>query len=103
MLGMAKVHEMKSRGMNTRNEIIAAAHSLFLEHVYHGTSMRQIASQAGIALGGIYNHFDCKEDFFASVLDNYHPYHEILPILQNAQGEIIEDFVSDAADSMISA
>jgi len=103
MLGVATVHEMKSKGMNTSIEIIASAHSLFLEYGYHGTSMRQIASQSGIALGRIYNHFDCKEDIFASVLDNHHPSHEILPILQNAQGESVEDFVSDAADSMISA
>lgn len=95
--------ETMSRGARTRIEIIAAAHSLFLEHGYHGTSMRQIASRAGIALGGIYNHFDSKEDIFASVLDNYHPYHEMLPILQNALGETVEDFVRDAADSMISA
>jgi AcrR family transcriptional regulator len=65
--------------------------------------MRQIAASAGIALGGIYNHFESKEEIFAAVIDAYHPYHEILPILQNAEGETLEDFVRDAADSMISA
>jgi len=90
-----------SQGKRTRIEIIQAAHNLFLEHGYHGTSMRQIATNAGIALGGIYNHFENKEEIFATVLDFYHPYHEILPILHNAQGETIEDFVGDAADSMI--
>jgi AcrR family transcriptional regulator len=95
--------EIKSKGARTRNEIIQAAHNLFLERGYHGTSMRQIAKNAGIALGGIYNHFGSKEDIFAAVLDAYHPYHEILPILQNAHGETVEDFVKDAADSMLSA
>jgi AcrR family transcriptional regulator len=92
-----------TKGERTRTEIIEAAHNLFLESGYHGTSMRQIATNAGIALGGIYNHFDSKEEIFAAVLDTYHPYHEILPILQNAQGETIEEFVKDALDSMISA
>jgi AcrR family transcriptional regulator len=91
-----------SRGARTRIEIIQSAHDLFLEHGYHGTSMRQIATDASVALSGIYNHFDSKEDLFSTVLDFYHPYHEILPILNHAQGETIEDFVRDAADSMIS-
>jgi len=91
MLGVATVQKMKSRAGNTRVEIIAGAHSLFLDLGYHGTSILQIASQAGIALGGINNHFDCKEDIFVSVLDNYHPYHEIYPILRNAQGESVDN------------
>lgn len=96
-------HVSMSRGERTRIEIIEAAHNLFLEYGYHGTSMRQIATNASIALGGIYNHFESKEEIFAAVLDTYHPYHEILPILQNAQGETIEEFVEDALDSVISA
>jgi AcrR family transcriptional regulator len=95
--------ELMSRGTRTKIEIITAAHKLFLEHGYHGTSMRQIATSSGSALGGIYNHFDSKEQIFAAVLDTYHPYHEILPILHNAQGETVEDFVRDAADSMLSS
>ena len=50
-----------SRGERTRAEIIQAAHDLFIQQGYHGTSMRQIAGQAGIALGGLYNHFESKE------------------------------------------
>lgn len=103
LVGVAMVHTSMTRGERTRTEIIKAAHNLFLESGYHGTSMRQIAMKADIALGGIYNHFDSKEEIFAAVLDTYHPYHEILPILQNAQGETIEEFVKDALDSMILA
>ncbi len=52
------------RGEQTRGEIIRAAHKLFVQQGYHGTSMRQIAKQAGIALGGLYNHFDSKQEVF---------------------------------------
>jgi AcrR family transcriptional regulator len=91
------------KGKRTRSTIMQAAHQLFLEQGYHGTSMRQIAHDAGIALGGIYNHFDGKEAIFVEVLETYHPYHEILPILKNAQGETLEDFVRNAARKMIAA
>jgi AcrR family transcriptional regulator len=40
--------ETTSRGERTQGQIIQAAHRLFVEHGYHGTSMRQIAAQACI-------------------------------------------------------
>lgn len=67
---------------STRQAILEAAFDLFSRQGYHGTSMRQIARQANIALGGIYNHFPNKEALFAEVLDAYHPYHDILPALR---------------------
>jgi AcrR family transcriptional regulator len=86
-----------SKGERTRTEITEAAYRLFLEKGYHGTSMRQIAKEAGIALGGIYNHFSSKEDIFVSVLLLHHPYYDVLPAMKAAQGETIESFVRDAA------
>ena len=59
--------ETLTKGERTRAEIVHAAHGLFLEKGYSGASMRQIAVRAGIALSGIYNHFDSKEDIFAAV------------------------------------
>jgi AcrR family transcriptional regulator len=91
------------RGQRTRSEIIRSAHQLFVEQGFHGTSMRQIASESGVALGSIYNHFPSKEALFSTVFDDYHPYHEILPSLQFVEGESIEDFVRKAAASMLAA
>ena len=85
------------RGEATRAKIVEAAHGLFLKHGFHGASMRQIADGAGLALGGIYNHFSGKEEIFAAVLDAYHPYHVVLPALNETQGETVEAFVRDAA------
>jgi AcrR family transcriptional regulator len=48
--------EELTQGEQTKSEITQVAYRLFLEQGYHGTSMRQIAQNSGIALGGIYNH-----------------------------------------------
>lgn len=86
-----------SRGERTRQSILAAAYKLFISQGYHGTSMRQIAHESGVALGGLYNHFQGKAEVFEAVLEAFHPYHEIVPALLAAQGETIEAFVRDAA------
>lgn len=85
----------------TRDKILAAAHALFLERGYHGTSMRQIAQCAGVALGGIYNHFASKEEIFLSVLMDHHPIFDLLPAMLDAQGETVEGIVRDAAHRMV--
>jgi AcrR family transcriptional regulator len=95
--------ETRSRTDNTRAAIVSAAHRLFLDQGYHGTSMRQIALNAGIALGGIYNHFGSKEDVFKAVFTDRHPYHKILPAMNSAQGETVPEFVRDAAHLMVAA
>jgi AcrR family transcriptional regulator len=90
-----------SKGERTRSEITEAAYHLFIKSGYHGTSMRQIAQGAGIALGGIYNHFSSKEDIFVSVLMLHHPYYAVLPAMRAARGDTIEAFVRDAAARMV--
>ncbi|MBN2548781.1 MAG: TetR/AcrR family transcriptional regulator [Anaerolineales bacterium] len=89
------------RGERTRLEIIQAAHDLFVRQGYHGTSIRQIARSANIALGGLYNHFAGKEEVFQAVFLEYHPYREVLPLLMDAQGQTIEELLRDAAERMV--
>jgi AcrR family transcriptional regulator len=89
-----------TKGEQTRLEIIQAAMTLFSRQGYHGTSMRQIAADAGVALGGIYNHFDSKEDIFQAVSFAYHPIHAILPALEAEKGESVEEVVRYSADKM---
>lgn len=87
----------------TRQQIITAAHRLFISQGFHGTSMRQIARQAGTALGGIYNHFSGKEDVFRAVLFAYHPYKEVVPALLHAEGDSLEEFMRAAVGRMMAA
>lgn len=95
--------EQLSRGEQTRNKVIQVAHDLFVQQGYHGTSMRQIAKGSGIALGGLYNHFASKEEVFKAVFLEYHPYHEVLPRILDAQGETVEEFVRDAFTRILQA
>jgi len=39
--------------------------------------MWMIAKKAGITIGGIYNHFDSKEDIYEVAFITYHPYLDI--------------------------
>ncbi len=93
----------QKRGEQTRLAIIQAAHDLFVQQGYHGTSMRQIAGNAGIALGGLYNHFASKEEVFEAVFLEYHPYREVLPAILAAPAETIEQFANDTIRRMLKA
>lgn len=87
----------QARGDVTRAKLLECAHRLFLQRGFHGTSMREMAEAAGIAVGGIYNHYRNKEEIFAAVLDAYHPYHVVLPALETIEGETVEEFMRQAA------
>jgi AcrR family transcriptional regulator len=95
--------QSQKRGEQTRLAIIQAAHDLFVQQGYHGTSMRQIAGNAKIALGGLYNHFASKEQVFEAVFLEYHPYREVIPAILAAPVETIEQFANDTIHRMLSA
>jgi AcrR family transcriptional regulator len=97
----AKTKEIQTKGETTRLAIEDAAIELFLEHGYHATSMRQIAEHAGLALGGIYNHFSSKEEIFEAIILDKHPYKRILPLILQAEGETVEEFLKNAAEIAI--
>jgi AcrR family transcriptional regulator len=90
-----------SKGEQTSQVILDTAYTLFLEQGYHATSMRQIAQRAGLALGGIYNHFESKEQIFETVLIEKHPYRQVLQILLAAPGDSLEQFAQNAARTML--
>jgi AcrR family transcriptional regulator len=90
-----------SKGERTRQAVLQAAYELFLEKGYAATSMREIAERAGLALGGIYNHFENKQAIFSTLIIDRHPFHQVLPLLQAVAGETVEEFVRNAARSML--
>lgn len=90
-----------SKGERTRQAVLEAAYELFLEQGYAATSMRQIAERAGLALGGIYNHFPNKEAIFRQLILERHPYRQVLPILRETPADDAAAFVRAAAQAML--
>jgi AcrR family transcriptional regulator len=93
--------EMLKKGERTRQVILDAAYGLIIEQGYAATSMRQIADKSGLALGSIYNHFSSKEEVFREIVQERHPFFQILPVLNSVQGERVDEFVRNAARTLI--
>lgn len=91
-----KPKDTPTKGETTRLAIEDAAIELFMEQGYHATSMRQIAERAGLALGGIYNHFASKDEIFEAIVVDKHPYKLIMPLVMETPGETAEEFLRNA-------
>jgi len=91
-----KSKDTPTKGETTRLAVEDAAIALFMEQGYHATSMRQIAERAGLALGGIYNHFASKDELFEAIIVDKHPYKRILPLIIEAQGDTADEFLRHA-------
>ena len=56
------------RGMMTRSRVLAAAAAVFGRQGYVGTTMQEVAAEAGVASGTAYQYFIDKADLFHHVL-----------------------------------
>ena len=54
----------------SHRRIIEAAKKEFLEYGYNDASLRRIAAEANIQVGGLYNHFASKEEMFESLVES---------------------------------
>lgn len=55
----------------TRASIHEAAVGLFTKQGFHGTGMRQIAKEAGVSLGNLYNYHTTKHELFAAICEEF--------------------------------
>jgi AcrR family transcriptional regulator len=53
----------------TRSALLAAARARFAEHGFAGTSISDIAGDAGLTKGAVYHHFTSKEHLFELVFE----------------------------------
>ncbi len=74
------VHERRTgAGEQTIRRVLDAAEERFAGEGFRGTSLRDIASDAGIRAPSLYNHFENKEALYAAVLERaFGPMLEIL-------------------------
>jgi AcrR family transcriptional regulator len=70
--------------IKSAQQIMEAALHLFAHQGFHRTTVSQIARQAGISKGLIYNYFASKEDLLDSILDQaMHTGDDVLETLQS--------------------
>lgn len=58
------------RRARTEEAILRAAEGRFLEHGFHGTTVEEIAADADISVGSIYNHFGSKDGLYRALIEH---------------------------------
>jgi AcrR family transcriptional regulator len=66
---MSQTTSPKSQLERRRRSIEDAAQSLFCRQGFNGVGLRDLAREADVSLGNIYNHFPSKEPIFAAIVD----------------------------------
>jgi AcrR family transcriptional regulator len=56
--------------LTSQEQILLAALQCFVERGYHGTTIRQIATRAGVSVPGLYHHFGSKLDLLEQLIDD---------------------------------
>lgn len=80
----------------TRDRILDVAEALFAERGFAGTSMRDLATNAGLTAASLYNHFAGKEALYTAVLQR-----GIRPLVELMQGLASRDEREVATDEVI--
>ena len=65
-----------AKGEDRRQRIMAATQRLLMRNGLRGTTLAQIAREAGISSAGLLHHFESKEQLFHAVLDARDAYDE---------------------------
>jgi AcrR family transcriptional regulator len=63
-----QVIQLDSAARATKERILDAAETLFMEHGFEGASVRSVTAAAGVNVAGVNYHFGSKEELFQAVL-----------------------------------
>jgi AcrR family transcriptional regulator len=63
-------HAGRMKGDERREQILAAAISLFAKHGFSGTTTKEIAKAAGVSEAMVFRHFANKDALYGAILDN---------------------------------
>ena len=89
------------KGRLSQRAVIEAAHSLFLNRGYHGTSVRDIAEASGFTIGGLYAHWPDKESIWGAVLDTFHPLRRLIPVFEQVDADSLDSLFRSLAHRMV--
>ncbi len=79
------------KGERTTERILDVAEELFAERGYAGTTLRDVATRAGLRIPSLYNHFGSKESLYAAVFER-----SVSPVLV-----ALADFVAAGGDPAV--
>ncbi len=71
----------------TRELLLSSAMELFARKGYRGTSVRDLASTAGVTTGSLYSNFERKHDIYVAILDR------ITDSIEEIVGELARDTI----------
>ena len=76
----------------TRNRVMAAARELFETQGYQGTTIREIASHAGVSVGSVFTTFASKGDILSQVMQDRLEglYAELDRVMPHLRGNTVE-------------
>lgn len=84
--------------------ILKEASTLFYEHSFLGTSMREVAKGCGIAVGNIYNYYQNKDELFQmATLPAVEALRQILKEIDDTSAGAIQKFTSEESISIWAA
>lgn len=66
--GTFAVADLTTRQLERRSRVLAAAYRLAADGGYDAVHIREVAAEAGVALGTLYNYFESKDHLLASLL-----------------------------------
>ena len=69
MASTTTIDHNSERAEATRERIVQAARELVIEHGYDAVSTGQVLQLAGVSRGGLYHHFNGKQELMAAVLE----------------------------------
>jgi AcrR family transcriptional regulator len=87
----------------TRTNLLAAARRLFASQGFEQTTIRDIAADADIALGGFYNYFRTKDEVLAALLEEALSEQLRLLIVRQEQADDVAERVSIAHRHLLAA
>ena len=64
-----QIHVGRPKDLEKRQRILMSAKHLFLKLGFHGSSMNQIAREAGVTKLTVYNHFQDKATLFSCAIE----------------------------------
>ena len=102
MVGKATKRTQEEKSRNMRRRLIAATLACLQQRGYHGTSISQILTRAGVSRGAWRHHYNNKRDLVAAAAESFlagpiDKVSELAPLLSESQEPLrtLVDFVWD--------